>query len=78
MWNCLQNIFCQLPFNFKSYKSLLFYRVDAAKHIFPNDLAAIYGRLHNLNTSQGFTADTKPFIYQEVTRYGEQRQIIFI
>ncbi|KAL0838998.1 hypothetical protein ABMA28_016995 [Loxostege sticticalis] len=47
-------------------------RVDAAKHMWPTDLGAIYSRLHNLNTDFGFRPNTKPFIYQEVIYYGNE------
>lgn len=45
------------------------FRVDAAKHMWPNDLAKIYGRLSNLNESF-FPANSRPFIYQEVIDLG--------
>ncbi|XP_030040942.1 alpha-amylase 4N isoform X2 [Manduca sexta] len=45
-------------------------RVDAAKHMWPNDLKAIYDRLHNLNTDFGFEPETRPYIYQEVAYNG--------
>lgn len=41
------------------------FRVDACKHMWPGDLAAVYGRLHNLNT-RWFSGGARPFIYQEV------------
>ncbi|XP_011500924.1 PREDICTED: alpha-amylase-like [Ceratosolen solmsi marchali] len=40
-------------------------RIDAAKHMWPNDLKVIYGRLKNLREDI-FGPDTRPFIYQEV------------
>lgn len=41
------------------------FRVDACKHMWPGDLSAVYGRLHNLNT-KWFAAGSRPFIFQEV------------
>lgn len=41
------------------------FRVDACKHMWPGDLAAVYGRLHNLNT-KWFNGGSRPFIFQEV------------
>ncbi|XP_070389696.1 alpha-amylase-like [Dermacentor albipictus] len=46
------------------------FRVDAAKHMWPADLQAIYARLNDLNT-QFFAPGTKPFIYQEVVDLGQ-------
>lgn len=45
------------------------FRIDAAKHMWPNDLEAIYGNLKNLST-KFFKAGTQPFIYQEVIDLG--------
>lgn len=45
------------------------FRVDAAKHMWPADLQAIYNGLKNLST-KAFPANTQPFIYQEVTDMG--------
>ncbi|XP_050028738.2 pancreatic alpha-amylase-like [Dermacentor andersoni] len=45
------------------------FRVDAAKHMWPADLQAIYATLDDLNT-QFFAPGTKPFIYQEVIDLG--------
>ncbi|XP_031439751.1 alpha-amylase-like isoform X5 [Clupea harengus] len=45
------------------------FRVDACKHMWPEDLKAIYGRLHNLNT-EWFPEGSKPFVYQEVIDLG--------
>ncbi|XP_049938071.1 alpha-amylase 2-like [Schistocerca serialis cubense] len=42
------------------------FRIDAAKHIWPTDLALILDKLKNLNTEHGFPEGQKPFIYQEV------------
>uniref|UniRef100_A0AAQ5XHP6 alpha-amylase n=1 Tax=Amphiprion ocellaris TaxID=80972 RepID=A0AAQ5XHP6_AMPOC len=41
------------------------FRVDATKHMWPGDLEAVYGRLHNLNTSW-FPGGSRSFIFQEV------------
>ncbi|CAD7088909.1 unnamed protein product [Hermetia illucens] len=46
------------------------FRVDAAKHMWPDDLRVIYGNLKDLNTYHGFPANSRPFIYQEVIDYG--------
>lgn len=46
------------------------FRVDAAKHMWPADLAAIYGRIKNLNTARGFPAGARPYIVQEVIDLG--------
>lgn len=43
------------------------FRVDAAKHVWPEDLDVIYGRMNNLSTEHGFAAGARPFVYQEVT-----------
>lgn len=45
------------------------FRVDACKHMWPGDLSAVYGRLHNLNT-KWFPSGSKPFIFQEVIDLG--------
>lgn len=47
------------------------FRVDAAKHMWPGDLKAIYGKLKNLNTNYGFPSGARPFIYQEVIDLGK-------
>ncbi|XP_043481345.1 alpha-amylase A-like [Leptopilina heterotoma] len=46
------------------------FRFDAAKHMYPNDLKVIYGRIKNLNTKHGYPAKSRPFIYQEVIDLG--------
>lgn len=46
------------------------FRVDAAKHMWPGDLQAIYNRLNNLNTAHGFSSGAKPYIFQEVIDLG--------
>lgn len=49
------------------------FRVDAAKHMWPGDLEAIYGQLKNLNTDYGFSSGARPFIYQEVIDLGTNK-----
>ncbi|XP_012251588.2 alpha-amylase A-like [Athalia rosae] len=46
------------------------FRVDAAKHMLPEDLAVIFSRLNNLSTDHGFRPGSRPFIYQEVIDNG--------
>ncbi|XP_026461805.1 alpha-amylase 1-like [Ctenocephalides felis] len=46
------------------------FRVDAAKHMWPSDLAFIYNAVRNLNTAYGFNDGARPFIYQEVIDLG--------
>jgi alpha-amylase len=46
------------------------FRVDAAKHMWPSDLAAIYASVKNLSTDFGFDANLRPFIYQEIIDLG--------
>ncbi|XP_029822357.2 alpha-amylase isoform X1 [Ixodes scapularis] len=48
------------------------FRVDAAKHMWPEDLKVIYGRMNNLS-AEFFPAGARPLIYQEVidVRNGE-------
>ncbi|CAH1391971.1 unnamed protein product [Nezara viridula] len=41
------------------------FRVDAAKHMEPNDLAVIYGRTKNLNT-RWFPEGSRPYFFQEI------------
>jgi len=45
------------------------FRVDAVKHMWPGDVQAIYDSLNDLNTSAGFAAHTRPFIYNEASHY---------
>lgn len=45
------------------------FRVDAAKHMWPEDLREIYGRLVDLRVEE-FGRDARPFIYQEVIDLG--------
>ncbi|XP_050462478.1 alpha-amylase 2-like [Cataglyphis hispanica] len=46
------------------------FRVDAAKHMWPNDLKVIYSRLKNLNPEHHFDVGARPYIFQEVIDYG--------
>jgi len=41
------------------------FRIDAAKHMWPQDIYNVLNRLHRLNTLW-FPKNTGPFIYQEV------------
>ncbi|XP_035658299.1 pancreatic alpha-amylase-like [Branchiostoma floridae] len=45
------------------------FRVDAAKHMWPGDMAAIFGRLSDLNTAY-FPSGSRPFIAMEVIDLG--------
>lgn len=45
------------------------FRVDASKHMWPEDLEVIYGRIKNLSTRY-FSANQRPYIYQEVIDLG--------
>ncbi|KAG7210989.1 hypothetical protein KM043_016358 [Ampulex compressa] len=45
-------------------------RIDAAKHMWPQDLEVIYDRLKNLDVKAGFPPNSRPFIYQEVIDLG--------
>ncbi|XP_023318608.1 alpha-amylase 1-like [Trichogramma pretiosum] len=44
------------------------FRVDAVKHMWPEDLEVIYSRLHDLK-SEVFGPNKRPFIYQEVISF---------
>ncbi|XP_058460013.1 alpha-amylase 2-like [Malaya genurostris] len=46
------------------------FRVDAAKHMWPQDLKLIYERVNNLNISHGFAPGARAFITQEVIDLG--------
>jgi len=46
------------------------FRVDAAKHMWPQDLEAIFSRVKNLNTEFGFPVNAKPYIVTEVIDLG--------
>lgn len=51
------------------------FRIDAAKHMYPKDLAEIYKALKNLNTEFGFPANSRPYIYQEIIDLGADSTI---
>lgn len=42
------------------------FRVDAAKHMWPTDLRAIYGGIKNLSSAHGFLSGSSVYIAQEV------------
>lgn len=42
------------------------FRVDIMKHMWPQDIEVIWGRLKNLNVNFGFAANSRPFIVGEV------------
>ncbi|KAF7281565.1 hypothetical protein GWI33_004533 [Rhynchophorus ferrugineus] len=46
------------------------FRVDAAKHMWPDDLSAIFGSVNDLNTDHGFASGSRAFIFQEVIDTG--------
>ncbi|XP_034949226.1 alpha-amylase-like [Chelonus insularis] len=46
------------------------FRIDAAKHMWPEDLKVIYSRMNNLSIAHGFPPNARPFIYQEVIDLG--------
>jgi alpha-amylase len=46
------------------------FRMDACKHMWPEDLKAIYGTLKGLNRTFGYRPEAKPFIFQEVIDLG--------
>uniref|UniRef100_A0A6E8VQX1 Alpha-amylase n=1 Tax=Anopheles coluzzii TaxID=1518534 RepID=A0A6E8VQX1_ANOCL len=48
------------------------FRMDASKHMWPEDLDAIYKRLQFLNESFEFSKEARPFIYQEVIDLGSE------
>lgn len=48
------------------------FRVDAAKHMWPGDLQALFGRLKDLNTNMGFPSGAKPYIATEVIDLGSE------
>lgn len=51
------------------------FRVDAAKHMWPEDLEAIFSQIDDLNTNFGFAEGSRPYIYQEVIDLGSFRLI---
>lgn len=48
------------------------FRMDASKHMLPDDLDAIYKRLNSLNPRFEFPPFAAPFIYQEVIDLGQE------
>lgn len=42
------------------------FRVDIMKHMWPQDLEVIWGRLKDLNVNYGFAANSRPFVVGEV------------
>uniref|UniRef100_A0A336LMX9 Alpha-amylase n=1 Tax=Culicoides sonorensis TaxID=179676 RepID=A0A336LMX9_CULSO len=46
------------------------FRIDAAKHMWPQDLEYIFNNLKDLNTEFGFERGARAFIFQEVIDYG--------
>lgn len=51
------------------------FRVDACKHMWPEDLKLIFNGLTDLNTSYGFPPNSRPFITQEVIDMGGNEKI---
>ncbi|ODM96630.1 Alpha-amylase 1, partial [Orchesella cincta] len=51
------------------------FRVDLAKHMWPEDLSNIFSRLNNLPTEHGFNPGTRPFIVQEITDAADNEPI---
>jgi len=47
------------------------FRIDKAKHMWPDDLKYIFSQLNNLNTAHSFAAGSRPFIYQDVIDFGD-------
>ena len=43
------------------------FRVDACKHMWPEDLEYIYERISDLSTNAGFPSNTRPFIFNEAS-----------
>lgn len=41
------------------------FRIDASKHMWPEDINSILSKVNNLN-AQWFSKGSRPFIYQEV------------
>ncbi|EAT40611.1 AAEL007673-PA [Aedes aegypti] len=51
------------------------FRVDAAKHMYPQDMEVIFNRLKNLNTNFGFAPGSRAFLMQEVIDGGDHEPI---
>lgn len=47
------------------------FRVDAMNHMWPADMEIILGRLHNLNTNFGFSANSRAFFANEIVDLGD-------
>lgn len=56
-------------------KGVAGFRVDAAKHMWPDDLRSIYDNLHDLR-QENFGESARPFIFQEVIDYGKHTEAI--
>ncbi|KAJ9575442.1 hypothetical protein L9F63_007693, partial [Diploptera punctata] len=54
------------------------FRVDAAKHCWPDDLAYVYSNVNDLNTEHGFAAGSRPFYYQEVIDFDAVNKFEYI
>jgi len=50
------------------------FRIDAAKHMYPEDIEAIWGKLNNLNT-RWFPSGAKPFMFLEVIDLNQNGEI---
>ena len=48
------------------------FRVDAAKHMWPQDVLAMMKEMKTLNPKYGFAAGAKPFVYQAVQDFGKE------
>lgn len=46
------------------------FRLDAAKHMWPEDMEYILNNVNNLNVAFGFAPNSRPFVYQEVIDHG--------
>ena len=53
-------------FSFSNRATFFLSRIDAAKHMWPDDLESIFLGLHDLPTDKGFPSGSKPFVYMEV------------
>lgn len=49
------------------------FRIDATKHMWPEDLKTLLAKLNNLSEEHGFTPGARPFIYQEVIDLGKRK-----
>jgi alpha-amylase len=46
-------------------------RIDAARHMWPDDLEIIFGRVRDLNTTFGFPTAARAYQYHEVIDLGQ-------